>query len=143
MESLRNMAMPLRVSRIATSCGVDTITAPVEKRARVDFAQEKKGREETMGGAPSTLTSWPRLSATSPVPGGVSITRTSRSSREPPARQSTSKRSCWTAFMTIIPRQTTGVSAPLSAPPELGRRKPIDMQGIPWARRGVRRLSGK
>jgi hypothetical protein len=46
--------------------------------------------------SPSTATSWPRLSCTSPVPGGISITRTSRSS-EPVSDsdvQSTSKRSC-------------------------------------------------
>lgn len=51
--TLWNMVMPLRASASATSCGVLTTTAP------------------------STVTSWQRLSATSPVPGGISTTSTS------------------------------------------------------------------
>lgn len=83
MLTLLNMATPFRASMRATSCGVDTITDP------------------------STATSWPNVSWTSPVPGGMSITSASRS---PPSDQSTSKRSCCTAFCTMRPRQATAVS---------------------------------
>jgi hypothetical protein len=75
---------------------------------------------------PSTLTSCPSESGTSPVPGGMSITRMSRPGPFGSApRQSTSKSNCCTAFCTMRPRQVTGASAP-------GRRNPMDMAGRPW-----------
>ena len=81
---------------------------------------------------PSTFTSWPSESGTSPVPGGMSITRMSRPGPFGSApRQSTSKSNCCTAFCTIRPRQVTGASAP-------GRRNPMDMAGRPWFVSGMR-----
>jgi hypothetical protein len=82
--------------------------------------------------APSTETSCPNESGTSPVPGGMSTTRTSRPRPWGSApRQSTSKRSCCTAFCTMRPRQVTGASAP-------GSRNPMDMAGSPWFVSGMR-----
>lgn len=152
MPSFRNVATPFRVSIKATFCGVETMTEPVTKRnfTSVIFARARNlfrvQQRDSQGASPSTSTSCPRLSVTSPVPGGVSMTSTSRSCPDVPARQSTSNNSCCTAFMTIIPRQTTGVSAGSDAGLDgsgavFGRRNPIDMQGKPCARSGVRRLS--
>ena len=42
---------------------------------------------------PSTTTSWPSVSCTSPVPGGISTTSTSSPGPSPPSRQSTSNNS--------------------------------------------------
>lgn len=80
MFTLLNMPTPFLASINATSWGVDTMTAP-----------EREQVESGMN-SPSTTTSWPKLSCTSPVPGGMSMTKTSRSS--PLDVQSTSKRSC-------------------------------------------------
>jgi hypothetical protein len=81
---------------------------------------------------PSTFTSCPSESGTSPVPGGMSITRTSRPGPFGSApRQSTSKSNCCTAFCTMRPRQVSGASAP-------GRRNPMDMAGRPWFVSGMR-----
>ena len=74
---LRNMPTPRRTSASATSCGVETITAP---------------------SSGSFCTS---VSCTSPVPGGVSMNSRSRSP------QSVSVISWLTADITIGPRQTT------------------------------------
>lgn len=85
--------------------------------------------------APLTRTSCPSVSGTSPVPGGISTTRTSRSFPDASFRQSTSNSSCWTAFCTISPRQTTAVfsrDAEGVSGGGRGRRKPMDMHGMPW-----------
>ena len=129
-ETLRSIAIPFLTSDNETSCGVDTITAPVRIKCRPCQVTECIKHE------PSTLTNWPSVSGTSPVPGGISTTSTSNSDPGlPPIDQSTSKRSCCTAFCTINPRQTTGVSVfpvvSLSCDRgrEEGRRNPIDMHG--------------
>ena len=78
------------------------------------------------------------MSGTSPVPGGMSTTSTSRPWPDASLRQSTSKSSCCTAFCTISPRHTTAVSTLLpEASDERGRRKPIDMHGRPWFVSGI------
>ena len=77
-STLRNMLRPLRASINARSCGVETMIAP------------------------DSGTCWAMVSCTSPVPGGMSITSTSRSP------QSTS-RSIWVSARTTIgPRQMIG-----------------------------------
>ena len=122
-------------------------------------ARRQKGGCESgpRGDVPSTATSWPSVSGTSPVPGGMSTTSTSSPGPDPgpdpdpdasacaPTRQSTSNSSCWTAFCTMRPRQTTGVSAlepALELEPgagvDFGRRKPMDMHGMPWFVSGTR-----
>jgi hypothetical protein len=103
MPSFRNVATPFRVSIKATFCGVETMTEPVTKRnfTSVIFARARNlfrvQQRDSQGASPSTSTSCPRLSVTSPVPGGVSMTSTSRSCPDVPARQSTSNNSCCTA----------------------------------------------
>ena len=76
-ETFWNMDIPFTASLRATSCGVDTTTAP------------------------SSLTCCVMVSCVSPVPGGRSKTSTS----SPP--HSTSCRSCCKAFITMRPRHTT------------------------------------
>ena len=87
---------------------------------------------------PSTSTSWPRVSCTSPVPGGMSSTRTSSlsscSALAVRLRQSTSNKSWWTAFCTMRPLHTTG----LSFAGDLGRRYPMDIVGMPLFVMGIR-----
>ena len=72
--------MPLRTTPSDASCGVVTITPP------------------------SSGTVWQRESCASPVPGGKS---TSRMSKSP---HSTALKNCWMVFMIIGPRQITGWS---------------------------------
>ena len=98
-----NRAIALRASSSATVCGVDTITAPLI-------------------GIPCAM-----ASCASPVPGGMSIMRTS-SGPSPPS-QSTSVRNCRIAPVTIGPRQTTG-----SRPPT---RKPVETSFTPCACNGT------
>ncbi len=86
---LRNMLRPLRASISARSCGVETMMAP------------------------DSGTCCAIVSCTSPVPGGMSITSTSRSSH------STSRSICVSAETTIGPRQMIGVPS--------STMKPIDM----------------
>ncbi len=93
MWTCLNIAMPRLASISARSCGVETITAPDS-------------------GTFCAIVSW-----VSPVPGGMSTTRTSS------APQSTSRRSWVRADITIGPRQITG--APSSI------RKPIDITLTP------------
>ena len=81
--------MPLRASISARSCGVETITAP------------------------ASGTCCAIVSCASPVPGGMSTTRTSSSP------QATSRSICVSAEVTIGPRQIIGVSS--------STRKPMDM----------------
>lgn len=88
-----NMATPRTASRKAKSCGVETITAPARGTLCVN------------------------VNCTSPVPGGKSITSTSR------AGQETSKRSCVRAFWSMRPRHASGWAA--------GTRKPMDMAWMP------------
>ena len=92
-STLRNMFRPLRASRSAMSCGVETITAPVR-------------------GTRCAMVNW-----ASPVPGGMSTTRTSSSP------QLTSRIICSSADWTIGPRQIIGVSS--------STMKPIDMTLTP------------
>ena len=99
---LRNIARPLRASKRATSCGVVTITAP------------------------ATVTFWITDSWASPVPGGMSRIRKSS------APQSTSPSICSIAFITIGPRQMTGVS--------VSRMNPRDMSLMPYFSKGRMRL---
>jgi len=89
------MLRPLRASASAMSCGVETMTAP------------------------ASGTRWAMVSWASPVPGGMSTTRTSS------APQLTSRMSCSRADMTIGPRQMIGVSS--------STRKPIDITLMPCA----------
>jgi len=94
-----NISTPFFTSASATSCGVLTTTIP------------------------SILASCASVSCTSPVPGGRSTTSTSS-----PGDQSTSKRSCWVAFCTIRPRQTTAFAVR-----ELGgSRKEMDIVRRLW-----------
>ena len=88
-STLRNMFSPLRASIRARSCGVETMTAP------------------------ASGTCWAMVSWASPVPGGMSTTRTSS------GPQSTSRSICVSAETTIGPRQIIGVSS--------STRKPMDM----------------
>ena len=60
---------------------------------------------------------------TSPVPGGRSSRRTSRSP------QKTSERNCWTARCSMGPRQTTGCLS--------STNMPIEMTFTPWATGGT------
>ncbi len=83
------------------SCGVETITAPV------------------------TRTRCAKVSATSPVPGGMSSTITSS------APQATWPIICWKALITIGPRQIMAVSS--------STRNPIDITSSPQARSGIMR----
>ncbi len=92
-STLRNIAMPRRASISARSCGVETITAP------------------------ASGTAWAIVSCASPVPGGMSTTRTSS------APHSTSRSICCSADITIGPRQMTGVSSSI--------RNPIDITFSP------------
>ena len=102
MLTFSNMATPRRASMSARSCGVETITAPAS-------------------GALCAIVSW-----TSPVPGGMSTIRQSRSP------QATSRSSWVIADITIGPRQTTGASSSII--------KPIEITFTPWATGGIRKL---
>ena len=91
-STLRNMLRPLRASISARSWGVETMMAP------------------------ASGTCWAMVSCTSPVPGGMSMTSTSRSP------QSTS-RSIWvSAETTIGPRQMIGVPSSTRKPMDMARR---------------------
>jgi hypothetical protein len=79
-STLRNIVTPFTASMSETSCGVVTMTAP------------------------SSLIAWESVSWASPVPGGRSTTRKSRSP------QTTSPMSCVRAFITIGPRHTSAAS---------------------------------
>ncbi len=86
-----NIRTPRRASASATSCGVDTITAP----ASFSFCAI--------------------VSCASPVPGGMSSTITSSSP------QSTWPISCCSAPITIGPRHTMAVSGSTSRPIDMAR----------------------
>ncbi len=94
-----NMATPRRASIRARSCGVETITAP------------------------ASGTCWASVSWASPVPGGISTTRTSSGA------QSTSRSNWVMALMTMGPRQIIGASS--------STRKPIDMTRMPATSIGI------
>ena len=113
MPTLRNMEVPLRTSMRATSCGVETMTAPIDpistslstaKRARFTVGLYELANAK-LNIACTTAHNF-RLSLRSiwRTYGGISITRTSRSgsivSNPEEAFQSTSNSNCWTAVAT-------------------------------------------
>ena len=98
--TLRNMLRPLRASESAMSWGVETIMAPVSG------------------------TCCDMVSCTSPVPGGISTTSTSK------WPQLMSRIICISADCAIGPRQMIGVSSSTS--------RPMDMHLMPWFSNGSR-----
>ena len=87
-----NMRTPRRASISATSCGVETITAP------------------------ASGTRWLMVSWASPVPGGMSTTMMSS------APQFTCPMSCSSAPITMGPRQIMAVSSSTRKPMDMARR---------------------
>ena len=97
-----NIETPRRTSISATSCGVETTTAP------------------------DRATRWARVSWMSPVPGGMSMTRTSSGSASLP--QATSFSIWFSADEAIGPRQIIGAAS--------STNRPMDMTFSPWASSG-------
>ncbi len=98
-----NMDTPRRTSISATSCGVETTTAP------------------------DRATRWARVSWMSPVPGGMSITSTSRGSAS--LAQATSLSIWFRAEDAMGPRQIIGAAS--------STNRPMDMIFRPQASSGL------